>query len=329
MAVVLLILKTIGLVILWILGILLALLLILLIMPISYRVKGRIDDPEGGEEADIDKLKKQSELEVCVSFLLFIKAVIAYPESLCPKVKLFGITVFPKKAKAKEEDKTEENELSITEAPEASKEERAEESTDASPADSLEASVTENVQEAVPQETSESAVIEDNKTPETEETPETPDGNKDDTPQKEKKPGVPISERLENTQKSYDKTRKKGEKILSILQSEMFKNALYSVRVELFRIIKHILPRKWEIKGTLGLAEPSLNGQVFALLGAGKLLYGSRIDIEPEENMDRFRTDLSLAVKGHLQLLMLVLVALRLLLNKSIRYMIRIIRKGI
>lgn len=205
-----------------------------------------------------------------------------------PVIKVFGIKLKGKKKKDEEEGETaEETTEDVTkEAKEETKEEAVEEIKE------------ESTDEQFSEET---ATDEEDKRSE-----------KKDKRSKDKKEF--------KSESVYDKI--KG--YVDILKSDEFKESFALVKKQLCRLLKAILPRKWEINASLGFEDPSLTGYVCAVSGAMYMWFRKHIHIVGD--FDEEKIDAKAYFKGRIYIVVLVYVFLRVWFNKKIRHTIELFR---
>ncbi len=118
----------------------------------------------------------------------------------------------------------------------------------------------------------------------------------------------------------YDRIRqviKKIRQILFVLNDERDQEA---VRELLFRVkvlLKHILPRKGLLRLHIGLGDPASTGQVTGIIYSLYPIYTTHLLLEPD--FDEKVTDADLSLKGHIQLIFVLIAAIRIYFNKDIR----------
>ena len=94
---------------------------------------------------------------------------------------------------------------------------------------------------------------------------------------------------------------------------------------ELGEIIRHVLPRKLEVFGIVGTGDPASTGQIMAVQGMLYPWHKGNIRLEPDFEEKHIEGEFHL--KGRIRLGTLGFCGLRILLNKNVRRLIRILRK--
>lgn len=135
------------------------------------------------------------------------------------------------------------------------------------------------------------------------------------------------SEPSKNKDKDSTKTNLYGriKRYIEIVKSERFKKAFSKAKSLVFSLLKHILPRKWEISGTVGFDDPSVTGEILAVLGMAYPFISKHIHIKGDFE------DNKLAVngyaKGHIVLIKVIVLGGILYFNKNIRRVIKMFRE--
>jgi hypothetical protein len=208
-----------------------------------------------------------------------------------PVIKVFGIKLKGKKKKDEEAGETaEETTEDVTkEAKEETKEEAVEE-------------IKEEKEESTDEQFSEETV-------------------KDEEDKRSEKKDKRSKDKKEFKSESvYDKI--KG--YVDIIKSDEFKESFALVKKQLCRLLKAILPRKWEINASLGFEDPSLTGYVCAVSGAMYMWFRKHIHIVGD--FDEEKIDAKAYFKGRIYIVVLVYVFLRVWFNKKIRHTIELFR---
>jgi len=305
----LLILKIIGITILAVLGLIFLVLALILFVPVFYRVR-IIHNPQ------------KTEVIGKVSFLWpAVTVVIQYLKKIFYKVKIFGIPILdsekpkkekkPSKKKEKRKKAKKNKEKKISSASEQSLPEENVtplEDSDPFPGEQQEETKPEAVQQS-----------------QKEEKQEIPN-----QPKKEKKPGLfaKIKAKIQKIRETISKAVAKIKKLvhqkdeaLRILGKPETKAAIHFVWDKLKRLLKHILPRK--IKGYVayGADNPATTGQVLGILSVVYARTGQVLEIRPNFMEKQLETDV--LIKGRIQLFTLLLIGIKVALNKELRQVIK------
>ena len=205
-----------------------------------------------------------------------------------PVIKVFGIKLKGKKKKDEEEGETAEE-------------------------------TTEDVTKEAKEETKEEAV-EEIKEESTDEQFSEETAKDEEDKRSEKKDKRSKDKKEFKSESVYDKI--KG--CVDIIKSDEFKESFALVKKQLCRLLKAILPRKWEINASLGFEDPSLTGYVCAVSGAMYMWFRKHIHIVGD--FDEEKIDAKAYFKGRIYIVVLVYVFLRVWFNKKIRHTIELFR---
>ena len=138
-----------------------------------------------------------------------------------------------------------------------------------------------------------------------------------------------ITEKLrakyEELSAKYEELSAKADKAVSFIEDEKNRRAFEYVKKSIFKMLKHFRPRTLKGSLNIGLEDPSVTGRILAVY------YGALIGLYPEFRLTgefeeqviegRFR------LKGHIRLIHVVSLGVKLILNKQIRYWIKLIRR--
>lgn len=293
----LLILKIIGITILAVLGLILLVLVLVLFVPVFYRVR-IIHNPQ------------QTKVSAKVSFLWPVVSVaVQYLKKLSYKVKIFFISVLdsekPKKEKVKKPKKQKPK-----------KQKKVPAKKEETPEDIF-----------VPLENP-GSLPKDN--PEEEETTQDSVQQPKEEPKKEKKPGLfakikaKIQKLRETIRKIVTKIKKlahQKDEVLRILGKPETKTAIKFAWGKLGRLLKHILPRKVKGYVAYGADNPATTGQVLGILSVVYARTGQLLEIRPNFTEKQLETDV--LIKGRIQFFTLLVIAIKVALNKEIRQVIK------
>lgn len=298
-AVLLTILKIIGIVLLVILGILLFLLAVLLFVPVRYSVKGTVDN----------NITAEGKISWLCSILRYDFTF--QEQELNGKVRIFGF-------RPKKKEKVSEEELEEVVVPEVK--------------DGVEEVVSDLVSTTVEEDDSEKNSIE----PEQNQKADSDTGKQNvKSSRKSSQPSRKnIFVRMWGKIKSFMKKIKHFfisiqkrlisfkdfvTKLKEIVTDTKNQYAVRRLWEELLYLLKHFGFRKIHTELTFALADPALTGQVLGVLCMMPFLYQYDFHISPDFESESYYIRGSYDVKGRIQLIFLLVTAIRLLADKDIR----------
>ncbi len=294
-AIILGILKWIGILLLAILGLVLAILLIVLLVPIRYRLQGA-RSPEDGVLTAGGK----------VSWLLSIFAVtFAYDQEFSWKVRICGIPLKLGK-KSDEEDVeglTEEQIAQIAELEAELEEDLAEkEPHNTDPKLRLQTqemgSQKAESQKAESQTTDSLGTVNELENTETFEEVDSPAEEAEKVPLKEKLRGIvqkisdiirSIPEKIAGIKEKIRSLKEKADIWIAFVKSDEVKQLLTTCKKQIRQILRHLLPTRLKIRGNYGFEDPSLTGKITGFICALPARYQKNIQVQPhfqEECLD-------------------------------------------
>ena len=306
MTVILTILKIVGIAIACILLFVLLLLLAILLCPIRYKAKGSYN------ENIIAKVN--------VSWLLHILHVsVDYGgEGLDFDVRIFGFAIISSKKAAKKAEK-----LARKEAKEA--ERLNSEPTIQSGTNQETVSNSDNQSESIASSeiTNEDETIEQNTEA---------DGTSNDKTNPIKKTVDKVDDVKEKISGIIDKANNIKDKVVDVkdtatnlLSDQEFKDFLKLIKNQVIKLLKHIIPRKHHVNVRYGSDDPASTGQITGYYYMAKCVLPLNVDFEPDFEKEVIAVDGYL--KGYIRLIVPVIIALKILLNKQFRRLIKIIKK--
>lgn len=297
--IILLILKIIGIIALSLVGLLILILLFVLFVPIRYQINST------------NEVDGNIEVRGRISWLLhMIHVRIEYKKELSYYVRLFGIKVYPPKEK-KEDTKKEDKK------PENKKSEEIEKGND-----SIEKT---KVQISNP-------VEEEKKVTEKKES-QIHSRERDISNYKEKKKNNSEAKDSHDKKKFtfkglYDRIKEtflKIRKNIDFITDDSTKRAIKLCKDEILHIIKLIFPKK--IRGVLklGLENPALTGEIYGAYCTMFPIHKGDIVMVPyfDEEILEYRV----MAKGYIQVITLLIIAIKIYFNKDIQRLIKIFQK--
>lgn len=320
LAIILGILKFIGLLILGIIGLVLAILLLILLVPVRYRAHGSYYGTLKGSSG--------------VSWLLHILSCqVTYDGELDMCVRVFGIRLGGRKHSGETESGgPSKNQADVleNEKEQVDRETRKTRPTDENQKDE-EARSTKEAQNA--EETQGAKEIQNAKeTQNTKEAPQTKSAQSTKTTRTsqntEKKRKFSFRNPFEKIRVTFRricgklKTLKdKKEQVLDFLSQEENKNTFRLLKKQIFALIRHILPGK--IKGQIkfGFDDPYTTGQVLTWISPFYGFYAKKLQLVPVFDEKVLEGELDL--RGRIRLGTLVVIALRMLFDKNFRRLLK------
>ncbi len=314
MAIVLSILKIIGIVLLWIIGIVLILLLLISFYPIRYRADIRYD---GSYEV---KAKGW-----WLFHLFHISAVIGSKTNLSCGIRILGIRVYPRKQKEKASDDLDLKDLDL-----------ADEELYAVPSEEAPPLLEKEEFDAAP---SGNITFEESKTT----TKEQEKSARKESEQKEKKKKPkkepePLYRRfcrfLDKLEEWSDGLRGKVSRRIRqyedldwLLHSRLFEAAFTEGKRDAFKVLHQLLPRKIEGKVHVGFADPSCTGEAYAGMVTVLMYIPHTKNLCVMPDFERKAFDADMVCTGYFMLVPLLIPAYRFYKNKKIRNVIKKFRR--
>lgn len=112
---------------------------------------------------------------------------------------------------------------------------------------------------------------------------------------------------------------------IDIINSKDFKKAFGLCKKEIGRILKTILPRK--VKGYIryGSGEPDMTAKVFGLYVLLRRFLGRHFSFEP--NLQEKELNGHIVISGHICMISILIVGIKLFFNRNIRRLIKMLKK--
>lgn len=328
MTILLTVLKVIGIILLVILGILLAGVLLVLFVPVRYRAEGEY----------LDRFTAKGQ----VTWLLHLLSVrFSFENGLQYSVKIAGIRILPRRVKKKSSD-TEIEQASETEKafdPETEKAPETEKDTLSDTTNPDEVPKTQSSDRILekPQAKAEEKKASEADAAGTKRTSETTGATGLD---EDESALLSLCDKLfQKINAIFRKYREKYEAIcakikqiqdklsyyIRILKREETKELLRLIIDQLQGIFRHVLPRKLDVRLHIGTGDPASTGQILALQGMLYPILRGNVRIVPDFEEKHLEGTFSL--KGRITAFVLLICALRVIINKNFRKLIRILRK--
>ncbi len=126
-----------------------------------------------------------------------------------------------------------------------------------------------------------------------------------------------------STQRSskYDKIKK----YIELVKSDEFKESFSLCKDSLIKILKHVLPRRWNVKATLGFDNPETVGKIFEFYGIFYPMLHRHVKFDGR--FDEEIIDVEGFFKGHITAVTFLAVGLKILFNRNIRKVIKMFKE--
>ena len=324
-SILLIILKIIGITVLVILGLLFVLLLLVLFVPVRYRFKGNYDE--------------SFQCKGKITWLLhFISIKIVVEKEVVTSVKIMGIplSLFVKKKKENavqtdvEEDKGHRTEevIQVEETGQTEKAGQTEKEKFSIEEKQTGSSVNTSSNEAEAQESVDNTTMDS-------------DAEKKSIIQKikdvfqtikQKIDGIiqkirDIVEKIKDFIKNSNQKKQQIKRYLKIIQSDTTKAAFALCKKKIFKMLKHIFPRKLRAELTFGFDDPATTGYTLAVYGMLPAYFGKNIILHPDFDKQVFHGKCK--VIGAIRAWTLLYQVLSVLMDKNCRKLYRIVKKEI
>ena len=313
LAVLVTILKVIGLILLVLLALVLAVILLVLLVPIRYRASGEKYETIRAD-ADVSWLFK-------LLHVLFSFDNAKADDKMSLVVKVLGFTVYSN------QKKTEEKEAVTQEA-------------ETVEAESAEAGPDEPVQEEKKEEEQETPAAEEEKAeemkpeeakqePKTEEPVQEPKAEKEKKKKPVKKKRGPsaiekLQRKLESLQKKAEEIRVKKDRVMKIIEDEKNQRWLSKVLMRLKSLILYLIPQIDKLYLHFGLKDPASTGKMLGMLSLLYPVCEDRMDLEPEFAMQIMEGEG--AVRGRIRLVRALVFAVPSFVNPTFFKLIKQIK---
>lgn len=306
---ILLILKIIGLVLLVVLCVLLALILLVLFVPVRYAAEFEYDN-------------KALRLDVKVTWLLSMIRCYAglRNKDFFYKVKALFFSIIDSTRAPKEEKTTKKQPEQEKTPPQDNEKARENEAK----------RENKTVQNVKASDNTENEPAGDKTQKNEREEPAPEQKKSDDSEEKQKKQGKKFRFpfKIMHPADIYDKivrtlmdVSRKIDKICAQIVSEENRETVLFVLVQIKKLLYHIRPRKHGIYLKLGMKDPALTGQIMGTYSVLNSVFGMNFILEPVFDYEVLET--RGYVKGHIRVISLLIIAIRLYRNKVIRKLIR------
>lgn len=127
--------------------------------------------------------------------------------------------------------------------------------------------------------------------------------------------------------KRKEKIKRLTGKIKKILKDDSCKAALNKIKTELINLLKAIMPYKLYLKAEFSAGSPDKTGMVLGILAMFPIGYRNKWKIRPDFEREEIYIDSEFDIKGHIFLYKILIIAIRVLVDKNCRKLYNEIRK--
>lgn len=124
-----------------------------------------------------------------------------------------------------------------------------------------------------------------------------------------------------------EKIKRLTGKIKKILKDDSCKEALNKIKTELINLLKAIMPYKLYLKAEFSAGSPDKTGMVLGILAMFPIGYRNKWKIRPDFEREEIYIDSEFDIKGHIFLYKILIIAIRVLVDKNCRKLYNEIRK--
>ncbi|MCI2048449.1 MAG: hypothetical protein LKJ76_01875 [Lachnospiraceae bacterium] len=309
-AVLLTILKTVGIVLLWILAVAAALLLLVLFVPVRYAAAGKETDNTPRENFDIQALKDHASGSFAFSWLLhLVRGGISWPDDPHFRVKVLFFQVF-----------CSNGEKTGKKQPEKNRKNRRKKKKH-SPAKAAEVSSSVQTRTDKKSGTAESGQAKQGKT-----AGKASSGTAGKDAADRKAQGG--AKRKYKSGGIYDKIKKifsNAGYYRDVMESEEFGRAFEKASRQLKRVAGMAAPKKWHLDCTAGLGDPEKTGQLLEVLAILYPFTNGRLTVDPDFQNCILRADGE--AKGRITLFVLLYAFLIFKFDKDIRGVTKLLKR--
>ena len=127
--------------------------------------------------------------------------------------------------------------------------------------------------------------------------------------------------------KGKERIKRLTGKIQKILKDDSCKDALNKIKTELINLLKAIMPYKLYLKAEFSAGSPDKTGMVLGILAMFPIGYRNKWKIRPDFEREEIYIDSEFDIKGHIFLYKILVIAIRVLVDKNCRKLYNEIRK--
>lgn len=118
----------------------------------------------------------------------------------------------------------------------------------------------------------------------------------------------------------FKNIKNKKDHIFEIIKGDEFKAAFGLCKSEVFRILRHIRPKRWEGSLYFGMSSPDQTGYILGIIALMMPLYRDHLQVIPD--FEQPRLEGKILIKGHMQVFTFLVTAFRLYRDQNIKRVI-------
>ncbi len=119
----------------------------------------------------------------------------------------------------------------------------------------------------------------------------------------------------------YDKIKK----YLEIIESKRFKRAYNFCKYKIKKLLKHTLPRQWDLNAVVGFDDPSTTGNILVYSSMLYPFIAKHIHIKGDFENERIEAELKF--KGHITVFSILWIGITVYFNKDIKKLIKLFKE--
>lgn len=130
---------------------------------------------------------------------------------------------------------------------------------------------------------------------------------------------INIIEKLKNIKSKIKDIFRKIKIVREFFKDDVNKAAIGYIFKSLKKVIKHILPTKWKANLKFGTGNPCTTGQILGIISIFMPMYKNNLDLKIDFETENLVLEGDLFIKGNIRIFSLVVICIKLLINKNFR----------
>lgn len=117
----------------------------------------------------------------------------------------------------------------------------------------------------------------------------------------------------------------KVKRFVEIIGTDEFKESFSLCKEQVIHLLLKVFPKKWKLWMHYGFSDPATTGEALGVISIIYPFVIGHIAIEPD--FDKAVFEEKFEAKGHIRLITILIIAIRMFLSKNIRKTIKILKK--